>query len=877
MNLRFPPLRTLGVCSSVLLLPLHLVGQAVSAPADGARPPADAKSEVLNLSPFEVRSQRDTSYSVENAVATTGIAQSLTQTPLSISVVTDQFLRDTGRSGFREALGYTGSLTFDNNAADGRNPPGLGLSQPNYTRSRGQAFGATQRNGLNLGVDTENVDRIEIARGPMAVFIGGSNLGGVVNVITKKPQFARTGELTARVDDNGRFASTLDFNDTVSRSLAYRLTASYADGPTWRDHSDSSKVFLDAQLLWQPGDRYQGRFEFVDRQMEGNLVGYNVSSSENYARDYNQPSQALLDLGRRRTTGAAAGQPFTVPEYRARIGRAFASWRQDVYDATGVWRSLGEGEFITPGNFPSGLRANHYGPHSPFEDDLRFAETEHQFRAADWLSLRVVGRAAETSVSHLNYAFNPRIFPDGSTPLLFGNSARREGESLSGKIEAVARQKWPWVSTTLLVGEQGETTKSSLENGVWDANSVVPQPGSPNVVGTPALLTGRAVYDFFDPRVHPFPDHRLAQRWAGAVTPAGVASINRNASHQFATYGALGLGFFEDRLMVTGGARRVSDHSKAFRVDRDQQQVGGATFDRQSTNSYMGGFSVRLFRGVHAYASYNQGSSAVAGSLVGAYNSLAPVNIVPLEEAAAHRAPNLLGKGKEAGFKFETAGRKLSGSIGWFELVNANILVTDTSKTSADPRNVGTEVDPNSATVNSAIQPRVRWSMPVEGDISSGFEADLTWAPIRELNVILSAVHLTENRITVNPPVSSNPITMRDYLLLNGRPLNNTPDNMVRLWGQYRFAQTALRGLGLGAGVRYQSESMPGSATDLNWGLINPSFTVFDVALSYETKIARRSTTFQVFINNATDKLYSDGGRSYSPPREFALAVRLSL
>jgi outer membrane receptor for ferric coprogen and ferric-rhodotorulic acid len=310
-------------------------------------------------------------------------------------------------------------------------------------------------------------------------------------------------------------------------------------------------------------------------------------------------------------------------------------------------------------------------------------------------------------------------------------------------------------------------------------------------------------------------------------------------------------------------------------VDRDDAQVGAATFERQSTDSHMYGATFRIVEGLSAYASMNQGSTAVAGSLVDRYNSLAPTTIVPLEEAAANRAPNIVGKGREIGLKFEVLKRRLTGSIGWFELINANLLVTDTARTSTDPRNVGTEVDPNPATVNSAVQPLVRWRTPVDGDKSSGYEADLIWAPVPNYNVIFSATILTENRITVSPPVSANPIEQRDYLLLNGRRLNNTPDEMLRLWNHYKFTQGRLRGAAVGLGARYQSESMPGAHADINWGLINPRFTVFDLALSYERTIGSHAVTYQLFVNNLTDEIYSDGGRSYSPPREISAAVRL--
>lgn len=123
----------------------------------------------------------DSGYRVENAVATTGVAQALIDTPLPITVVTGEFLRDAGLDGFTGSLRYVSSISFDPHASNGNFAPGLnrGNSQANGTTFRGQPYNGTFRNGLRLqfGFATENVDRIEVAKGPMAVFVGGATLG----------------------------------------------------------------------------------------------------------------------------------------------------------------------------------------------------------------------------------------------------------------------------------------------------------------------------------------------------------------------------------------------------------------------------------------------------------------------------------------------------------------------------------------------------------------------------------------------------------------------------------------------------------------------------------------------------------------------------
>ncbi|HTO02360.1 MAG TPA: TonB-dependent receptor plug domain-containing protein, partial [Opitutus sp.] len=187
-----------SLLAALLLLGLP-IAQAQVAPAPGALATED--DDVVSLSVFEVKSAKDSPYVADKSVATTGFAADLAKIPLAINVVTAQFLEDTGGVGFNGAASYQAAFTTDQGGMENgsRNSAGIDPSvgavtggEPLRTRIRGQPINISQRNGLPMkfGFGTESVDRIEIARGPMAVFIGGSTLGGVMNLVTAKPSFS---------------------------------------------------------------------------------------------------------------------------------------------------------------------------------------------------------------------------------------------------------------------------------------------------------------------------------------------------------------------------------------------------------------------------------------------------------------------------------------------------------------------------------------------------------------------------------------------------------------------------------------------------------------------------------------------------------------
>lgn len=830
------------------------------------------------LPAFEVRSVMDEGYRVQNAVATTGVAQALIDTPLPITVVTGEFLQDAGLEGFTGALRYVSSINFDLHSASGNFAPGLnrGNSQANGTTFRGQPYNGTFRNGLRLqfGFDTESVDRIEVAKGPMAVFVGGATLGGEVNVVTKQPLFEPRRELYLEIGAHDSYQATFDLTGPITRTLAYRLIADYKEGNTWRDYSDFRKIFVNPQLLWRPTANFTTRLDGYIRESEGNLVSQNVVGTSNYQGAYDTPPASLLALGTRRTSGL----PFTVAEYRTRIGQAFGTWRQDVFDTTGQWVTLGIGDTLAEN--PVGGRAyNWYGPNAGYKEPVRLLESDSTLVVNDWLQFRAIGRAANVDLEQAYYSFAQRQYADGNYPLDFGSGTRLDQSTLDGKLEGVIKQSFWKLDGTLLAGVQYSRSESLYEDAFFDYSSAVAVPASPNVGNNPAAtLTGQNVYHWFDPRAHTFPDTRLVTRWPSVARSAGQLAYNYSEDTSRSHYAAASVGGFDNRFIVTGGMRR--DRSTRFANQQDPGRVELANSVSRSetptTTSYMYGANVRIVKGLNAYASYNKGETARTGSLISRVSfGVSPPDIVTPAEQAANPVPNDIGEGKEIGLKFDLIENKLTGSIGWFNLTRGNVLVADTTKNGTDARNAGTEVDSNPATANPAVRQRIAWLTPIDGNTTQGYEADLVWTPNRNYSLVLGASALTKNAITVSKPLGTDPTSNRNYLVLNGRPLDLAPDDMVRLFQRYEFTEGSLKGASIGLGLRYQTDFWP-QASNVSWGVVFPSFTVCDLTLGYKTKIRNRDVAFNLQLDNVFDVLYAEGRNIFGPPREVYLSTRLS-
>jgi outer membrane receptor protein involved in Fe transport len=850
-----------------LLCPVAALAQ--SAPTPPATPAAAADT-TITLSAFEVTSAKDSGYRVQNAVATTGIAQALIDTPLPITVVTEEFMRDAGLRGFTGAVSYVSSIATDPHAANGNYAPGAGVSQGNLNRFRGQAVNGTFRNGLRLshGFDTENVDRVEVAKGPLAVFVGGATLGGEVNVVTKVPQFARRNELTFSVGSHETYSAAADLTGPINagKTLAYRVLASYRDANTWRDHSDTQTRYLSPQLLWRPNAKLSVRLDYAHRFSEGNLVSQNVSDTGNYQADFDNPRPFLLELGR--TT--SLGRPYTVDEYRARIGQAFGNWRQDVFDVTGRWVTLGEGLGLVEGNFPGGRAANSYGPNADFTERSDLVENETTFAVTEWLQARFIGRIVKSYVSHNYFSFSQRLMPAGSYNLTSGYQGRRFHEDTSdAKLETVIKRPIWIADFTLLLGGQYGENKNYNETAVFDYSGLAPVPGSPNVFGTPATLTGANILNFFDPRVHAVPNYESILTWADETLAPGVTAQSYSRTFPEAGYAAYSGSFWKDRITAFAGYRNSVIQQSSYNLDRNRGRLTRfLNSPKTSTQSHTLGLVFEPFSGLNLYVSQNIGTEAVpAGSLINAAAGF--TNLVTTEERAANPVPDLEGRGREAGIKVELFNRKLIGRVGVFDLSRRNTVIIDNERTATDSRNVGTAVDPNPATQNLAQTPRVQWNRTIDGNKSSGVEVGFTWMPNRNYTVNVEASHLWTNKLTLSRPLAGTAPTAAaaiDYAILNGRPLDNTPDDTLRIWQRYSFTEGRLKSGWAGLGIRAQTSLMP-LASNSSWGTVLPGWTVFDAAFGYRIQVANRPIDLQLNVENLTDKLYSSGGRTWSPPR----------
>ena len=220
------------------------------------------------LSPFTVSSEKDKGYRATNSVAGTRLSTAIKDVPMSIEVITSDFIRDTGSTSLREALRYSSGIvlssqqdglvdpnSLDNRSNAGANDPRGVDRDPNGTTLKIRGFVVDQvlRDGFRrqASSDSVNIDRVEVVRGPSALLYGVGNFGGVVNYLPKEPKLKPAYSVEFGAGNWGYLRGALDFTGPLGASdnrwqAAYRLTAAA------QERGDGTQYFNQKSWLVSP-------------------------------------------------------------------------------------------------------------------------------------------------------------------------------------------------------------------------------------------------------------------------------------------------------------------------------------------------------------------------------------------------------------------------------------------------------------------------------------------------------------------------------------------------------------------------------------------------------------------------------------------------
>lgn len=139
--------------------------------------------------------------------ASPGKVQQIQDVDASVEIITQERIQSLSLRSLPEIIQFAAGTGFvkDSGVTSSVNLRGSSNNQTlilvDGLRRTGK-YGTTDLTGITM----ENIQKIEIIRGPMSALYGAEAIGGIINVITKKPgdKFAATGSMTYGQAERGQ-------------------------------------------------------------------------------------------------------------------------------------------------------------------------------------------------------------------------------------------------------------------------------------------------------------------------------------------------------------------------------------------------------------------------------------------------------------------------------------------------------------------------------------------------------------------------------------------------------------------------------------------------------------------------------------------------
>ncbi|HTB81703.1 MAG TPA: TonB-dependent receptor plug domain-containing protein [Opitutaceae bacterium] len=676
-----------GALSVIEREPRKALPPPPAAPSPPARVSPGSPDEIILLPQFSVSGTKADAYRPAEATSAARIRGSLLDTPLSINVVTRELLDDIGANSMYEATRYFSGVSNGR----GTGPGGI-MDRQNF---RGfESFTKTidnfssqllpTNNGFVAVFEPQFIERAEVVLGPDAILAPTGSPGGSMNIITKSPQFQRGGDLTVALGNYNAGKITVD------------STGPLGDGNHWAyrvigDYQDATTYVpgsirqwnVSPQLTYRFSDSAELTLKYFGAQWE--LTGAMANANDN--------GWVVTDPGSIRGTTIAGTPPPSS-------GFTYNGWNGNT-----TWSHTFDRVNIVSGQFTTTL--------------------------ADRISMRLGAEALfDNNVGDSG-------FPSASPTETF--------DPATGQVIALSSLN-PAALPEVARYNHGVSRDVQLQNDY--AASF--HPGEVSIQPV-AGWTYQQAANTSNTRQFTLPPANL---FAGTYAPAkpplsayAPSAKTKSNAWQGQVYSLTRVGFYDDRVLLTGGVSRTWVNSNTYTyniADLSAPPVLQTLSGYRDT--YLGGILFKPAKNISLYYAFSSNAA------------LTTSNKQPLWQQ---------GQQHEFGLKSEFFHQRLAFTAAHFQIAQTNLVTP----------NPAFNVDPAHNAPNT-----------LSDQANRGFEFNLVGGLTKNLSVIAS---FTEMKL-------------RDPF---GRRIRNVPDQLANLLLNYRFTDGALKNFSVFAAVVHVGNS----------------------------------------------------------------------
>ncbi|MDO9051393.1 MAG: TonB-dependent siderophore receptor [Methylotenera sp.] len=196
---------------------------------------------------------------------------SIQDSPQSITVVDVEQAREMGALNIQDALTYSSGVYSGNFGFDTRidSTRIRGLSPSLFLNGLRTLYGFYN----NTRDDIYTLESIEVLKGPSSSLFGQSDLGGIVNLVSKMPKEKASKEINVQYGMYDRKQIGFDFTGPITDdgTLLYRVVAMKRDSGTQVDYVKDDALIFMPSITWRPSDKTSITLQYLHQDVDSTV------------------------------------------------------------------------------------------------------------------------------------------------------------------------------------------------------------------------------------------------------------------------------------------------------------------------------------------------------------------------------------------------------------------------------------------------------------------------------------------------------------------------------------------------------------------------------------------------------------------------------
>lgn len=514
---------------------------------------------------------------------------SLKNTPQAVNVVTRDQMEAQGAATVTQVLRYTPGVVAQYSDTDVRHDwlTVRGFVPGRYLNGLRLPFGA--RGYAQPKIEPYGLERAEVMKGPASVLYGQGLPGGMLNMVSKRPQEEEIREIELQYGSHNRFQAAFDLGGKVNEegTLLYRLVGVGRLSDTQYDYVEEKKGYIAPSFTYKPNDSTSltvlGEYQNIDSPGGGGAPALTANGTL-YTSVYGElPRNAFL------------GEPDydRFQNEQAFLGYEFSHEFDEVWT---VKQNLRYGYVDTDTQRVQAfcLSAASCDPSSLYRYAWAFPESSRLFTVDNQAIARFsTGSAAHTALLGVDYSFEDSQFEESALSVIYtpfnvynpvygATSITRPATALRidqerSQVGIYAQDQIEWDKLVFTFGGRYDWANTDTRNRTSSADTSVNQ--------TDGKFTWRAglVYNF-DNGISPYASYSTSFNPASGTDRNGVA-FDPTTGEQF----EVGVKFQPDGMnsFVTLSAYQLTQQNvltpdpanTSFKVQTGEVRMRGLEFE----------------------------------------------------------------------------------------------------------------------------------------------------------------------------------------------------------------------------------------------------------------------------------------------------------